>query len=170
MSIYRRVTRSLHAKDLFCRFREIVCALQPLQKTTFYVPTLMILSGRYMLIHWNVRRVSENFNEVMMLSALSYPSIVVEIMSIYMHNLNTSHREGSPIHHVGTRWVALWVWVLDTYTIAPRQHVRSRQDHTQECSWWRGVLDAKLCDKVCQWLVTSRWFSLGTPGASPDGG
>jgi hypothetical protein len=25
----------------------------------------------------------------------------------------------------------------------------------------RGVLDATLCDKVCQWLVTCRWFSLG---------
>jgi hypothetical protein len=23
-----------------------------------------------------------------------------------------------------------------------------------------GVLDATLCDKVCQWLVTGRWFSL----------
>jgi hypothetical protein len=23
---------------------------------------------------------------------------------------------------------------------------------------WRGVLDTTLCDKVCQWLVTGRWF------------
>ena len=28
-------------------------------------------------------------------------------------------------------------------------------------SWW-GVLDAKLCDKVCQWLATGRWFSSDT--------
>jgi hypothetical protein len=28
-------------------------------------------------------------------------------------------------------------------------------------SWW-GVLDATLCDKVCQWLATGRWFSPGT--------
>jgi hypothetical protein len=28
---------------------------------------------------------------------------------------------------------------------------------------WRGVLDATLCDKVCQWLATGRWFSTGTP-------
>ena len=27
------------------------------------------------------------------------------------------------------------------------------------CSW-RGVLDTTLCDKVCQWLVKGRWFSL----------
>ena len=30
-------------------------------------------------------------------------------------------------------------------------------------SWW-GVLDKTLCDKVCQWLATSRCFSPGTPG------
>jgi hypothetical protein len=28
--------------------------------------------------------------------------------------------------------------------------------------WWRGVLDITLCDKVCQWLATVRWFSSGT--------
>ena len=28
-------------------------------------------------------------------------------------------------------------------------------------SWW-GVLDTTLCDKVCQWLATGRWVSLGT--------
>ena len=27
---------------------------------------------------------------------------------------------------------------------------------------WPGVLDATLCDKVCQWLVTGQWFSPGT--------
>ena len=27
---------------------------------------------------------------------------------------------------------------------------------------WRGVLDTTLCDKVCQWLATSRCFSPGT--------
>ena len=24
---------------------------------------------------------------------------------------------------------------------------------------WRGVLDTTLCDKVCQWLATGKWFS-----------
>jgi hypothetical protein len=24
---------------------------------------------------------------------------------------------------------------------------------------WRGVLDTTLCNKVCQWLATGRWFS-----------
>ena len=31
----------------------------------------------------------------------------------------------------------------------------------EPCSWG-GVLDTTLCDKVCQWLITGRWFSLGT--------
>ena len=32
----------------------------------------------------------------------------------------------------------------------------------------RGVLDTTLCDKVCQWLVTGQWFSLGTPVSSTN--
>jgi hypothetical protein len=31
-----------------------------------------------------------------------------------------------------------------------------------------GVLDMTLCDKVCQWLVTGQWFSLGTPVSSTN--
>ena len=30
----------------------------------------------------------------------------------------------------------------------------------------RGVLDTTLCDKVCQWLATGRWFSPGTSVSS----
>jgi hypothetical protein len=33
---------------------------------------------------------------------------------------------------------------------------------------WRGVLDTTLCDKVCQLLATSHWFSPGTPGSSAN--
>jgi hypothetical protein len=32
----------------------------------------------------------------------------------------------------------------------------------------RGVLDSTLCDKVCQWLTTSRWLSPGTPVSSTN--
>ena len=31
-----------------------------------------------------------------------------------------------------------------------------------------GVLDTTLCDKVCQWLVAGRWFSLGTLDSSTN--
>ena len=33
---------------------------------------------------------------------------------------------------------------------------------------WRCVLDTALCDKVCWWLATGRWFSPGTPVASTN--
>ena len=33
---------------------------------------------------------------------------------------------------------------------------------------WRGVLHSTLRDKVCQWLVTDWWFSLGTPVSSTN--
>ena len=32
-------------------------------------------------------------------------------------------------------------------------------------SWW-GVFDTTLCDKVCQWFATGRWFSPGIPVSS----
>jgi hypothetical protein len=39
--------------------------------------------------------------------------------------------------------------------------------HHSSCEFephsWRGVLDTTLCDKVCQWLATGLWISLGFP-------
>ena len=39
--------------------------------------------------------------------------------------------------------------------------------HHESCGFepcsWRGVLDTTLCDEACQWFVTGRWFSSGTP-------
>jgi hypothetical protein len=32
----------------------------------------------------------------------------------------------------------------------------------------RGVLDSTICDKVCQWLATCRWFSPWTPVSSTN--
>jgi hypothetical protein len=37
----------------------------------------------------------------------------------------------------------------------------------EPCSW-RGVLDTTLCDKVCEWLATGLWFSLGPPVSSTN--
>ena len=31
---------------------------------------------------------------------------------------------------------------------------------------WLGILDTTLYDKICQWLATGQWFSLGTPASS----
>ena len=39
--------------------------------------------------------------------------------------------------------------------------------HHSSCDFeprsWGGELNITLCDKVCQWFVTGRWFSPGTP-------
>ena len=32
----------------------------------------------------------------------------------------------------------------------------------------RSILDTTLCDKVCQWVATRRWFSPGTPVSSTN--
>ena len=32
----------------------------------------------------------------------------------------------------------------------------------------RGLLDTTLCDSVCLWLATGRWFSTGTPVSSTN--
>jgi hypothetical protein len=32
----------------------------------------------------------------------------------------------------------------------------------------RGVPNTTLCDKVCQWLATGRWFYPGTPVSSTN--
>ena len=34
--------------------------------------------------------------------------------------------------------------------------------------WWSSVLDTTLCDKVCQWLAASQWFSQSTPVSSTN--
>ena len=46
-----------------------------------------------------------------------------------------------------------------TYAIIAYHHLSCEfEPHS-----WRGVLDNTLCDKVCQWLATGLWISLGTP-------
>jgi hypothetical protein len=44
--------------------------------------------------------------------------------------------------------------------------------HHQSCEFeprsWRGVLDTTLYHKVCQWLTTGQWYSLGTPVSSTN--
>ena len=37
-----------------------------------------------------------------------------------------------------------------------------------ESRLWQGALDTTLCDKVCHWLVTGRWFFSGTLGSSTN--
>ena len=40
--------------------------------------------------------------------------------------------------------------------------------HHWSCEFKRDLLDTTLCDKVCQWLATGRWFSPDTPVSSTN--
>ena len=51
-----------------------------------------------------------------------------------------------------------------TYAISVFHHYSCESESR---SWW-GVLDTTFCKTVCQWLVTGRWFSLGTPVSSTN--
>ena len=50
------------------------------------------------------------------------------------------------------------------YAIVAYNHLRCEFEYRS----WRDVLDATLCDKVCQWSATGRWFSPRTPVSSTN--
>jgi hypothetical protein len=60
--------------------------------------------------------------------------------------------------------VLSWSW---SYVVGFTTTCATSVYHHWSCEFeprsWRGVLDTTLCDKVCQWLATCRWFSSGTP-------
>jgi hypothetical protein len=57
--------------------------------------------------------------------------------------------------------VVVIVWCLDLQL--PMQSVPITTKCCEfESRSWLGVIDATLCDKVCQWLAAGRWFSPGT--------
>jgi hypothetical protein len=51
-----------------------------------------------------------------------------------------------------------------TYIFSANHHYRCEF----ESRWWWGVLDTTLCDTICQWLATGRWFFPGTPVSSTN--
>jgi hypothetical protein len=72
--------------------------------------------------------------------------------------------------------------LIHSATQAPTRHF-DRLQHTQHGSWiynqclsqlmlwvWISIRArcTTLCDKVCQWLVTGRWFSPGPPVSSTN--
>jgi hypothetical protein len=68
-----------------------------------------------------------------------------------------------PLVHDGI--ICPLVNAFDLWTISWRRYQWSCEF---ESRWWRGVLDTTLCNKVCQGLATSRWFSPGPPLSSTN--
>ena len=50
------------------------------------------------------------------------------------------------------------------YTISAYHHLSCQLKSNS----WRVVLDATLCNEVCQWLAAGLWFSSGTPVSSSN--
>jgi len=83
---------------------------------------------------------------------------------VYMYRTSQVHvRSLSPYIKYHVYLGLLWPWLYGNWIynylcdqcLSPlKLWVRPRS--------WRGVLDATLCDKVCQWLATGWWFSPGT--------
>jgi hypothetical protein len=73
-------------------------------------------------------------------------------ISAYHHSIKLK----TTIHNRGRRGHCRMVdGFITTYLSPPTLWVRIPH------RW--DVLDKTLCDKVCQWLATGRWFSPGTP-------
>ena len=51
-----------------------------------------------------------------------------------------------------------------TYATIAYHHLSCEFKHRS----WRGLLDTRLCDQICQWLAAGRWFSTGTPVSSTN--
>jgi hypothetical protein len=70
----------------------------------------------------------------------------------------------------GRQWVLttaptrMVVGFITTYAISAYHHWRCEFKSRS----WQGVLDTTLCDKGCQWLETSLWFSHGTRVSSTN--
>ena len=69
-----------------------------------------------------------------------------------LHQLNGQDSEG----HCGCDHMV--VGFTTTYAISAYHHSSSCEFESPS---WQLVLDTTLCDKVCQWLTTGRWFSPG---------
>ena len=93
------------------------------------------------------------------------------ILSFLYHEI-IGYRDAERCHwSVVARWHFLynegmsWSWSYDRFTTTCAiSSYHNWRFEFEPRSWHRyRVLGARLCVKVCQWLVTRRWFSPGTP-------
>jgi hypothetical protein len=63
---------------------------------------------------------------------------------------------------INTLWGSSWPWSYGSWIY---NYLCNRCLCHYSCEFeprsWRVVIDTTLCDKVCQWLTTGRWFSPG---------
>ena len=73
-----------------------------------------------------------------------------------------------------------WILIVVNPSVFSLRSLTQEKTSSQELTTWcsyesnncfclsRGVFDATLCDKACQWLATGRWFSPDIPVASTN--
>jgi len=63
-----------------------------------------------------------------------------------------------------------WLWWCGSciYNYLCNQYLSPLKVNEFESRSWRCVLDTTICDEVCQWFATCRWFSPGTPVSSTN--
>jgi hypothetical protein len=75
--------------------------------------------------------------------------------------------EPNEIYIEGPSWSWPWLYGSWIYNYLCNQCLSPLQLWVWTRSW-QSVLYATLCDKICQWLATGRWFSHGTPASSTN--
>ena len=75
---------------------------------------------------------------------------------------NSSHLSKHFRKDINTLWRSSWPWSYGSWIY---NYLCNRCLCHYSCEFeprsWRVVIDTTLCDKVCQWLTTGRWFSPG---------
>ena len=63
-----------------------------------------------------------------------------------------------------------WLWWCGSsiYNYLCNHYISPLKVNEFESRSWRCVLDTTICDEVCQWFATGRWFSPGTSVSSTN--
>jgi hypothetical protein len=77
------------------------------------------------------------------------------------------------LHEINITYLNLlpsWLWWCGScmHNYLCNQYLSPLSDNEFESRSWWCVLDTTICDEVCQWFATGRWFSSGTPVSSTN--
>ena len=94
-------------------------------------------------------------------------------VKIHLQNTkqDTTELNAMQLFHLKQSKVPSWPWlILWWFDLYLPMHTQSLSPLTLwvRIPLMRDVLDATLCDKVCQWLETDLWFYPGTPVSSTN--
>ena len=62
----------------------------------------------------------------------------------------------------------VYMWIIDEWMILKYFYCDMKRYQLTHKVYLISISNITLCDKVCQWLATGRWFSPGTPVSSTN--